>query len=269
MDFDLPLIYRNTNFLSGGAGGSASNLSDATLSTAAPGDISMGLYYQFLRESGAAPDVVGSIRVRAPTGRSPFGIKLVPADPNNNNLNIADQLPTGNGVWAVTAGLSLLKTYDPVVLFVNASYTYNIKRSVSDISSVQGQVTPADVKLGDTFGFGGGLALALNDRTSMSLAFNASISEQHAGHHRRRYADRHRQPFQCGHHDLRLESRDYQRLVGERRDRPRADLRRGELHSDAALPLYVLNRVGRSVPAPKAGRSPLPSCMPLPRRCDC
>ena len=176
MDFDLPLIYRSTNFLSGGAGGSASNLSDATLSTAAPGDISMGLYYQFLRESGAAPDVVGSIRVRAPTGRSPFGIKLVPADPNNNNLNIADQLPTGNGVWAVTAGLSLLKTYDPVVLFVNASYTYNIKRSVSDISSVQGQVTPADVKLGDTFGFGGGLALALNDRTSMSLAFNASIS---------------------------------------------------------------------------------------------
>lgn len=176
MDFDLPVMYRNTNFISGGAGGSASSLSDATLSTTAPGDISMGLYYQFLRESGASPDVVGSIRVRAPTGRSPFGIKLVSADPNNNNLNIADQLPTGNGVWAVTAGLSLLKTYDPVVLFVNASYTYNIKRSVSDISSVQGQVTPADVKLGDTIGFGGGLALALNERTSMSMAFNAAIS---------------------------------------------------------------------------------------------
>ncbi|MCP3019176.1 transporter [Cupriavidus basilensis] len=176
MDFDLPVMYRNTNFISGGAGGSASSLSDATLSTTALGDISMGLYYQFLRESGAAPDVVGSIRVRAPTGRTPFGIKLVSADPNNNNLNIADQLPTGNGVWAVTAGLSLLKTYDPVVLFVNASYTYNIKRSVSDISSVQGQVTPADVKLGDTIGFGGGLALALNDRTSMSMAFNAAIS---------------------------------------------------------------------------------------------
>ncbi|MFJ1254821.1 transporter [Cupriavidus sp. CuC1] len=176
MDFDLPVMYRNTNFISGGAGGSASSLSDATLSTTALGDISMGLYYQFLRESGAAPDVVGSIRVRAPTGRTPFGIKLVSADSNNNNLNIADRLPTGNGVWAVTAGLSLLKTYDPVVLFLNASYTYNIKRSVSDISSVQGQVTPADVKLGDTIGFGGGLALALNDRTSMSMAFNAAIS---------------------------------------------------------------------------------------------
>ncbi|MDW3681332.1 transporter [Cupriavidus sp. CV2] len=176
MDFDLPVMYRNTNFISGGAGGSASSLSDATLSTTALGDISMGLYYQFLRESGAAPDVVGSIRVRAPTGRTPFGIKLVAADSNNNNLNIADRLPTGNGVWAVTAGLSLLKTYDPVVLFLNASYTYNIKRSVSDISSVQGQVTPADVKLGDTIGFGGGLALALNDRTSMSMAFNAAIS---------------------------------------------------------------------------------------------
>ncbi|WP_454733980.1 MULTISPECIES: transporter [Cupriavidus] len=176
MDFDLPVTYRNTNFISGGAGGSAASLSDATLSTTALGDISMGVYYQFLRESGAAPDVVGSVRVRAPTGRSPFGIKLVSADPNNNNLNVAAQLPTGNGVWAVTAGLSVLKTYDPVVLFANASYTYNIRRSVSDISSVQGEAAPADVKLGDTIGFGGGLALALNDRTSMSLAFNAALS---------------------------------------------------------------------------------------------
>ncbi|WP_420998210.1 transporter [Cupriavidus sp. 30B13] len=176
MDFDLPVTYRNTNFISGGAGGSASSLSDATLSTTALGDISMGVYYQFLRESGAVPDVVGSVRVRAPTGRTPFGIKLVSADPNNDNLNVAAQLPTGNGVWAVTAGLSVLKTYDPVVLFANASYTYNIPRSVSDISSVQGEVMPADVKLGDTIGFGGGLALALNDRTSMSLAFNAALS---------------------------------------------------------------------------------------------
>jgi hypothetical protein len=176
MDVDVPVVYRNTNFISGGAGGSASALSDATLHTTALGDVSMGLYYQLVRESGSAPDVVGSVRVRAPTGRKPFGIKLVPADPQNDNLNIAEQLPTGNGVWAVTAGLSVLKTYDPVVLFANASYTYNIKRSVDDISSVQGQVTPADVKLGDTIGIGGGLALALNDRTSMSLAFNAAFS---------------------------------------------------------------------------------------------
>lgn len=176
MDVDLPLIYRNTNFISGGAGGSASALSDASLRTTALGDISMGLYYQLVRESASTPDVVGSVRVRAPTGRKPFGIKLIAADPHNDNLNIAEQLPTGNGVWAVTAGLSVLKTYDPVVLFANASYTYNIKRSVDDISSVQGQVTPADVKLGDTIGVGGGLALALNDRTSMSLAFNAAFS---------------------------------------------------------------------------------------------
>jgi hypothetical protein len=176
MDVDVPVIYRNTNFISGGAGGSASALSDATLHTTALGDVSMGLYYQLVRESSAWPDVVGSVRVRAPTGRKPFGIKLVPADPHNDNLNIAQRLPTGNGVWAVTAGLSVLKTYDPVVLFANASYTYNIKRSVDDISSVQGQVTPADVKLGDTIGIGGGLALALNDRTSMSLAFNAAFS---------------------------------------------------------------------------------------------
>lgn len=177
MDFDVPFIYRNSNFISGGAGGSASTLSEASLTATALGDVSVGIYYQFVRESADRPDVVGSLRVRAPTGKSPFGIKLIPADPNNDNLNIGEHLPSGNGVWAITAGLSVLKTFDPVVLFANASYTYNIKRSVSDISSVQGQVTPADVKLGDTVGFGGGLALALNDRTSMSLAFNAAFSD--------------------------------------------------------------------------------------------
>lgn len=55
------------------------------------------------------------------------------ADPgrqgNNNNLIIGQQLPTGNGVWSGTLGLSFLKTYDPVVLFANASYTYYVPRS--------------------------------------------------------------------------------------------------------------------------------------------
>ncbi|MDP0977540.1 hypothetical protein, partial [Klebsiella pneumoniae] len=88
---------------------------------------------------------------------SPFGIKLIHADSNNNNLIIDQQLPTGNGVWSGTLGMSFLKTYDPVVLFANASYTYYVPRSFADISSTEGVVQPGKVKLGDTITLGGGL----------------------------------------------------------------------------------------------------------------
>ena len=175
-DFTLPTVYRSSTFFSGGAGGASSTVSEADKSSAGMGDVSAGLYYQLIKESADWPDIVGSFRVRAPTGRSPFGIKLIQVDSNNNNLIIGQQLPTGNGVWSGTLGLSFLKTYDPVVLFANASYTYYVPRSFADISSTQGVVQPGKVKLGDTITLGGGLALALNDRTALTMAYSTAFS---------------------------------------------------------------------------------------------
>jgi hypothetical protein len=175
-DFTLPTVYRSSTFFSGGAGGASSTVSEADKSSAGMGDVSAGLYYQLIKESADWPDIVGSFRVRAPTGRSPFGIKLIQVDSNNNNLIIGQQLPTGNGVWSGTLGLSFLKTYDPVVLFANASYTYYVPRSFADISSTQGVVQPGKVKLGDTVTVGGGLALALNDRTALTMAYSTAVS---------------------------------------------------------------------------------------------
>lgn len=172
---DVPYLYRNSNFVSGGAGGAASTLSDITKNSANMGDVTATLFYQFVKESASWPDIVGSLRVTAPTGTSPFGIKLVTA-PDNNNLIVPSRLPTGNGIWALTAGVSVLRTYDPIVLFANASYTYNLPRSFGDISPVQGVTQPGKVKLGDIFQFGAGIALALNDRTALSIAYTTAIS---------------------------------------------------------------------------------------------
>ncbi len=178
VDVDVPYMYRHSTFIVGGAGGAANTLSDASVNSNAIGDVNFGLYYQFLKETNNLPDVVGSLRVKAPTGTSPFGIKVQQVTPDNTNLVAPSKLPTGTGFWNVTAGLSVLKTYDPVVLFGSLSYTYNISRSFADISSVVGQTEPADVKLGDIIQFGGGVALAFSDKDSASISYTMAIEPQ-------------------------------------------------------------------------------------------
>ncbi|HEY1609527.1 MAG TPA: hypothetical protein VGG24_09690 [Paraburkholderia sp.] len=175
VDVDVPYMYRNSTFIVGGAGGAAGTLSDAGVSSHALGDVNFGIYYQFLKETNNLPDVVGSLRVKAPTGTSPFGIKVQQITPDNTNLVAPNELPTGTGFWNVTAGMSVLKTYDPVVLFGSLSYTYNVARSFSDISSVIGQTEPADVKLGNIIQFGGGVALAFSDKDSASISYTMAL----------------------------------------------------------------------------------------------
>jgi hypothetical protein len=176
-DFNVPLVYRNNTYIEGGAGGGgATNFSDYQLSKGPGlGDISVGGYYQFFKETSSWPDIVGSLRIKAPTGEHPYGIKLFNPT-NNNNFAVPKDLPTGNGVWTSSIGLSFLKTTDPAVLFANIGYNYNFKRSFSDISSTLGVRTPGEIKLGDSFQWGAGLALALNERTSLSLSFAQLIS---------------------------------------------------------------------------------------------
>jgi hypothetical protein len=177
MDVNLPLIYRTSNYISPGAGGTASVVSDASSDTTAAGDINAGLYYQLPKKSPTDLDWITSIRVKAPTGRHPFGIKLRNADPANTNLVIPSRQPTGNGVWNTSFGLSVLKTVDPVVLFANIGYGYNFRRSFADLSSTEGTTTPGDVKLGNSWSFGAGFALALNDRTSVSFSYSQLIQQ--------------------------------------------------------------------------------------------
>jgi hypothetical protein len=175
VDVDVPYLYRNSTFIVGGAGGAAATQTDATVSSHAIGDVNFGIYYQFLKETNDLPDVVGSLRVKAPTGASPFGIKVAQITPDNTNLVAPSELPTGTGFWTVTAGMSVLKTYDPIVLFGSLSYTYNVARSFADISSVIGQTQPADVKLGDIVQLGGGVALAFSDKDSASISYTLAL----------------------------------------------------------------------------------------------
>ncbi len=175
-DINVPVVYRESTYSSGGAGGAGPVTSDATV-TRDPtiGDVNVGVAYKFLDESESLPDAVVTLRVKAPTGKDPYGIKLV-NDPTNDNLSVPEDLPTGNGVWSITPGLSLVKTFDPAVLFGSLSYTYNMQDSFSDISPTINTKVPGDVKIGDSWQIGAGIAFALNEKMSMSF----SVSDQFA-----------------------------------------------------------------------------------------
>ena len=175
---NVPTNYRQSTYSSAGAGGSTTSYSEETVDgDPRIGDVTFGVAYKFLDETVDQPDAVFSFDVRAPTGKDPYGIKLVQTDANDN-LYVPEDLPTGNGVWGVTPGISVVKTYDPAIVFANLGYTYNFEDSFNDISAQQGVKVPGKVNLGNTFNFGLGVAFALNEKMSLAMSFSELIAQK-------------------------------------------------------------------------------------------
>ncbi|MHA1572067.1 MAG: hypothetical protein ACTSWM_09605, partial [Alphaproteobacteria bacterium] len=175
LDTNIPFIYRTSEFSSGGAGGAApQTIAERVSEDPNIGDVSVGLSYRLVSETPSRPDVVLSLRGRAPTGTSPFGIETVEVPGSQGNLQVPTELPTGSGVWAATVGASVLKTFDPVLFFGSLSFTRNFEKAFDDISASPGN-QPGDVDLGDSIQVGMGAAVALNERTSLSLSYSHSI----------------------------------------------------------------------------------------------
>lgn len=179
-DLNVPVVYRDSVYESTGAGGGTTSVSEVSL-TRSPhvGDINAGFYYKLSQETQDSPDIVWNLRVKGPSGTNPYGIKMVEAD-NNSNLKTPAELPTGNGVWTGSTGLSFIKTADPLILFANLSYFHNFGRHFDDISSDSGTVQAGRIKLGDSIQWGVGMAFALNERSSVSLAFSHMLSDRAA-----------------------------------------------------------------------------------------
>ncbi|MGM0782531.1 MAG: transporter [Pseudomonadota bacterium] len=176
LELMIPYVYRSTHYETIGAGGATGSSVEETVSEGGLGDISAGLYYRLLPETESRPDIVWNFSVRAPTGKHPYDIGRITVDlDGTENLTVPSELPTGNGVWGVSTGFSLLKTIDPAIIFANIGYTHNIEESFDDISSDDDKV-PGKVNLGDSVRFGFGTAFALNERFSLSM----SLSYQHA-----------------------------------------------------------------------------------------
>lgn len=170
LDFNVPYLVRRSTFKSGGAGGNASALSEKTVKGNGLGDISLGASYRLFRETTSRPDVVVNARIKAPTGRNPFGVELEEVEGSEGNLSVPNRLSTGTGVWAAAAGVSVLKTIDPMVVFGSLTYFHNFRKGFDDLDEAEGD-QPGKAKIGNAVQLGLGVAYALNERSSLSTSF--------------------------------------------------------------------------------------------------
>jgi hypothetical protein len=177
VDVNVPALYRISVFQSGGAGGAASGLAEASVRASGLGDISSGISYRVLAETMQFPDLVFNARVKAPTGRSPYGIGLREVPNTQGNLTVPEKLGLGSGTWGFSVGASVLKTIDPLVVFGNISYFRNLPEVMNDISETTGP-QPGTVDQGDSYQYGAGIAFAVNERASLSFSVTQRFVEK-------------------------------------------------------------------------------------------
>lgn len=126
------------------------------------GDVEISARYQMNEGRNGMPLFVASGRIKSDTGRGPFDLA-------RDTQGVATELATGSGFWGVQAGVSVLYPTDPVVLFGNIGYLYNIER---DVDKEFGAVTVGNVDPGDSISGGFGFGFALNPRFSYSMGYS-------------------------------------------------------------------------------------------------
>jgi hypothetical protein len=118
-----------------------------------------------------------AVRGKFPTGRHPFGVEFLEVENSEGNLQVPATLSTGTGVYGVSAGVSVLKSLDPMVVFGSATYFHNFARDFPDIDENPGD-QPGRVNMGNALQFGAGLAYALNDKSSISMSYTQRIVQR-------------------------------------------------------------------------------------------
>lgn len=179
LNLDVPYIARKTVYQKGGAGGAAATIAQEETTGSGIGDVVASANYRLFGESGARPETVLNFGVTMPTGREPYGIPWTVLERDDDDFirfAVPDHQPTGNGAWQASIGLAAIKTSDPAILFGNIGYTYSFKASFDDIDNNPDTVNPGDVKLGDSFYYGAGVAFAFNERTSFSMSLSNRLS---------------------------------------------------------------------------------------------
>jgi hypothetical protein len=123
-------------------------------STRGLGDVQVALSHQFLRESRYAPDVLGEVRWKSNTGDDAFG------NDKNSSLSL------GTGFNALSAGVTAVKSYDPIVFLAKFAYTENFEDRKQGFNIDPGSEYAFAV--GTILAAGPGVSL----RTSMTMSFS-------------------------------------------------------------------------------------------------
>jgi hypothetical protein len=128
------------------------------------GDVELTARYQFTRGVNSAPVIVGNLRYKSDTGRSPFEVE-------RDAAGIATELPTGSGFHGIEPSLTVLMPSDPAVLFGTLGYLWHLPEDIDrTINGVAiGRVDPGD-SINGSLGFG----FSINPRFSFSMSYRHS-----------------------------------------------------------------------------------------------
>lgn len=124
------------------------------------GDIGFGVRWQPVPLKRGLPTTTLFANLSTATGDSPY------------EINRAKDSSTGKGYYGLSAGASINKVADPIVLFASGSISTATK--VSDLSQPSGNRLLTSVDPGDTVGFSMGLAYALNYDVSITASYQQS-----------------------------------------------------------------------------------------------
>jgi hypothetical protein len=175
LDLNAPYFFERTTYKGQGVQFSSNNESTDTVNKWGWGDVSGGFYWQLLDQHNWIPNLIWNVQASAPTGTSPWGIKIV-SDPSNANVKFPNNLPTGKGVWGVSSGFSIIRELDPVVLYGSGNFFYEFTQHVNDVSTTYGETVPGSVAPGNAISYTLGGTLALNERFSMMAQMQSIIT---------------------------------------------------------------------------------------------
>lgn len=126
------------------------------------GDVSFGLRWQPIPLTRGLPTTTFFSSLSTATGDSPY------------EINSAKDLATGKGYYSLSAGVSVSKVTDPIVLFGSASLT--VGNGTSGLNQNQGGRILQSFSPGQTLSSSFGFAYSLNYDVSMSASYQQSIS---------------------------------------------------------------------------------------------
>ena len=126
------------------------------------GDVSFGLRWQPIPLTRGLPTTTFFSSLSTATGDSPY------------EINSSKDLATGKGYYSLSAGVSVSKVTDPIVLFGSASLT--VGNGTSGLNQNQGGRVLESFSPGQTLSTSFGFAYSLNYDVSMSASYQQSIS---------------------------------------------------------------------------------------------
>jgi len=156
LSMNLPFVYK----MNSQTNASAKDVTDF-------GDVSFSFQWQPVKAGGGTTSKIISGSFICPTGRSPY------------KIDSATEMSTGSGGYAVSTGLNLSQSIDPLVAFGSVNYQHGFDiTGLNYKTGTQGEagIFLSEVQPGDTYSLSMGIGYSLSYKVSLNLSYQYSYS---------------------------------------------------------------------------------------------